>query len=45
MIRLLVIIAVVGFLTCVVTLGGAAALGGRDVAADRKSTRLNSSHW
>lgn len=33
MIRLLVIIAVVGFLTCVVTLGGAAALGGRDVAA------------
>ena len=33
MIRLLVIIAVVGFLTCVVTLGGAAALGGRDIAA------------
>jgi hypothetical protein len=33
MIRLLVIIAVVGFLTCVVTLGGAVALGGRDVAA------------
>ncbi|MBR7621479.1 DUF2807 domain-containing protein [Phenylobacterium sp. 20VBR1] len=33
MIRLLVIIAVVGFLTCVVTLGGAVALGSRDVAA------------
>ena len=33
MIRLLVIIAVVGFLTCVVTLGGAVALGGRDIAA------------
>ncbi|MDO8799296.1 GIN domain-containing protein [Phenylobacterium sp.] len=33
MIRLLVIIAVVGFLTCIVTLGGAVALGGRDVAA------------
>ncbi|WP_421934015.1 GIN domain-containing protein [Phenylobacterium sp.] len=33
MIRLLVIIAVVGFLTAVVTLGGAAALGGRDIAA------------
>jgi hypothetical protein len=33
MIRLLVIIAVVGFLTCIVTLGGAVALGGRDIAA------------
>ena len=33
MIRLLVIIAVVGFLTAIVTLGGAAALGGRDLAA------------
>lgn len=34
MIRLLVIIAVVGFLTAVVTIGGAAALGGRDLAAN-----------
>ncbi len=33
MIRLLVIIAVVGFLTSIVTLGGAVALGGRDIAA------------